>query len=263
MTTKHFYRFSYFTAEKKDRELLLHQLRDGDAALELSEPLFKSGYRYGGLLLNYPHKERANRREVDEGFLHRGDLLLLTTRPPLDDEIDQPRKPLVKSNTTLEEKVFRALRLFFQHCSRSQVILSEVVSRQLPPGFNKRNVQFKQYGGSVYDSCDRQKHVGAASLTAAYLASMPEAWPGGPGLLCAFGMGGQETLSWAHLLRTRHRPLLRRALLSGGFIMAEIELEEVRPPQDDLTFYENWQVEILADIQLDRFSTPSFRHANI
>ncbi len=56
MSANCFYRFSYYAAasDSKKKRLLLHQLRDADAALELSGILSELGYQYGGLLLNYP-----------------------------------------------------------------------------------------------------------------------------------------------------------------------------------------------------------------
>lgn len=254
MTTRYFHRFSYFTAQKRDRDLLLHQLRDGDAALELSDVLFSEGYRYGGLILNYPTEGKLDRRALDDTFLKPRDLVLLTTRPPLDDTVDQPRKRLDRSYTTLEEKIFAALRQYFQHCSRSQVIISEGVARQLPGTFNKRNIQFKQNLSPVYDACDGRKYSGRPPLTAVYLVSIPEAWTGGPGLLCVFGMGGKETLGWTHLLRTRYNGLVPRLLKSGGMIMAEIEQQEIRVPPDSLSFSQDWKMEILIDIRHDELA---------
>jgi hypothetical protein len=57
MAATRFYRYSYFSPGKKDRDLLIHRLRDADASLEVSDVPYGQGYQYGGLLLNYPAKE--------------------------------------------------------------------------------------------------------------------------------------------------------------------------------------------------------------
>jgi hypothetical protein len=89
---KTLYRLAYYsTPERRDREVLIHQLRDGDAALELVDVLRERGYRYGGLLLNYPGKPATAPRQVSATF-KATDLLVLTSRPPMHDELDGDRR---------------------------------------------------------------------------------------------------------------------------------------------------------------------------
>jgi hypothetical protein len=250
MPMKRYFRFSYQVPVKKGRPLLPHQLRDGDAALELSEVLHRQGYEYGELLFNYPGERKRGSTAVDDSFLTPSDLLLLTTRPPLDDEDERPRKTVHRAHTTLENKVFDALRLYFKWCTRSQIILSEHLLPTLPAAaVRKSNIQFRQHGGAAYDRYtgpgeDWHRPAPALRVTAAYLAYMEHAWEGGPTLLAAFAMGGTETLAWAHLLRTKFSHLV----CSVPFAMAEIT--STRPPArpTDLSFADEWVVEILTDL---------------
>jgi hypothetical protein len=257
-----FYRFGYYTPGQDERRLL-HQLRDGDASLELSEVLRDKGYRYGGLILNYPVEDRTYfpkdsipRRIVDDSFLKPGDLILLTTRPPLDDRFDPAKSYFNRSYTTLEDKVFVALRKYFQHCSRIQVFLSDYVVGKYPQVRERCNIQFrqnqtqnlkqnlknnlKQNLGAAYDSINRHKPP-SSNRTALYMVFIESAWENGPRLLCAFGMGGPETLIWTHLLRTRFPDLVA----SQEFIMAEVEEQPIRPGCDSLSEVDKWEVEIL------------------
>lgn len=250
MPSKQFFRFSYYVPRKKGRPSLPHQLRDGDAALELSEVLRTQGYEYGEVLLNYPAQQEAQAIEIDDTFLSPADLLLLTTRPPLDDEDEPLRKTVHRSHTTLEDKVFAALRPYFKRCNRSQIILSESLVRTLPPEVaRKSNIQYRQHGGASYDRYtagpgdDWHKRPSHLRLTAAYLAYTEHAWEGGPALLAAFAMGGTETLVWAHLLRTKFSYLV----CTTPFVMAEMTAKEPPTRSTDLSFADEWNVEILTE----------------
>jgi len=263
MDSPNFYRFSYYTPEQDDRHLL-HHLRDGDASMELSEVLRDKGYRYGGLVLNYPVDDRKYppgysipRRCVDDAFLKPSDLLLLTTRPALDDRVDPARSYINRSYTTLEDKVFKALRQYFQHCSRTHVLLSEYVMHKYAQVGERFNIQFrqnqtqnqtqnpKQNLGSVYDSINRHKPP-SSNLTAMYMVFIERAWENGPKLLCAFGMGGPETLIWAYLLRTKFHDLVA----SQEFVMAEMEERPILPGCDKLDEVKDWNVKILTEERL-------------
>jgi len=260
MDAPKFYRFGYYTPEQDDRHLL-HHLRDGDASIELSEVLRDKGYRYGGLVLNYPVDDRKYppsysipRRFVDDSFLKAGDLILLTTRPALHDRVDPARSYINRSYTTLEDKVFKALGKYFQHCSRIQVFLSDYVIDKYPQVRERCNIQFrqnqtqnlkhnlKQNLGSVYDSVNRHKPP-SSNLTAMYMVYIERAWENGPKLLCAFGMGGPETLIWAYLLRTRFHDLVA----SQEFVMAEMEERPILPGCDNLNEVNDWDVKNLTE----------------
>lgn len=255
MPGKRFYRFSYYGPPRdKDRELHIHQLRDGDAALELAAVLYQRGYQYGGLLLNYPPpqdstpKRQPPERAVDHSFLEPGDLLLLAGRPPLDDQWAGTRWKIARSHTDLEKKVFLALREYFQNCHRSEITLAERLVERLPQeAVVKRDIKFYLHHHPTYEEVDGHKYVPASRtelVTAAYLVCKREAWPGGPDLLCAFGMGGKETLLWSYFLRTRFAAWLG----SREFVMAELKLKELDPHASDLRFAGEWEVTPLAEV---------------
>lgn len=240
MPPKRFYHFCYFAKKQTDRELQLHHLRDGHAALEVADILFEHGYQYGGLIFNYP-SNNGQTRHTDVSFLTSSDLLVLTTRPPLDDEDEQSRRTVDRSHTSLENRIFETLRNYFRYCSRSEVLLSERLTARFPAeadAKHKRSVSFKNYSVASYIGSDD---------TAFYLIFVPHCWQDGPGLLCAFGMGGPETLIWTHLLRTL--PDLRKLVGTREFVIAEAVDRKIRMPVDDLRFTDKWSVKIAVEVR--------------
>ena len=114
-----YYWFSYPTAPRSMRRtdqrshLDFHRVRDGVMVLSLAPVLHDAGYRFGGEILNFPSRlspEAAHRQSVPK--LGPSDLLVLPTRPPLDDDPDD-RRSMKPSNTELESGVFRAMRTVF------------------------------------------------------------------------------------------------------------------------------------------------------
>lgn len=232
--SRYWYRFSYHAPRERGREPQPHQLRDGDAALFLSPILRDRGYSYGGPIFNYPlasHDTPAVAEEVDATFLRPGDLIVLTTRPPLDDAYDRDRRPPMRSGTTLEERIFAKLRHHFDKCSRSQVIVAEAHARAWPAVAPRRNMEFPVY---------RRHHT---HTTACYMTFDRHAWDGGPGLMSVFGMSGTDTLVWAHLLHARYSELVAKA----PFVMAL--LSAAVPPSQPLSmsFATEWGVSILTE----------------
>lgn len=259
-TQKHtLYRFAYYNLPRhKNEDALIHQLRDGDAALELVAYLLKlkTGYTYGGLLLNYPRSLLVDRsavwpRKVDDTFINKGDLIVIAGRPPLSDHFPSKRRGKIptfkhtksriqRSCTTLEEKVFRFFATYFDHCSRTEVRLNKSVI--LPPNHeDKRNMEFRQNLGATFIAHGREKKQHGVRRTALFLIHSSEAWPNGPGILCAFGMSGPETLQWSYLLRTRYTYLLDRT----GFVLAEAPEFPALVPADDLSYVNACDIDII------------------
>src|SRR5439155_10598897 len=116
----------------------------------------------------------------------------------------------------------------------------------------RRNIQYFQYHhneGAGYESYTaggtdvwHQPSPGAQT-TATYLAWLPEAWPNGPRLFTAFGMGGLETLAWARYL-SRKAPQL---VCTVPFAMAEMETHDAPQCPTDLSFMDEWKVDLLND----------------
>jgi hypothetical protein len=262
------YRFSYHLQPKgSDRALFPHQLRDGDAALFLAPVLEARGYSYGGPIFNYPHRLQAPTEliQVDTSTicLRPQDLLLLTTRPPLDDADEGLKTRVLRSHTTLEDRIFKhALRPHLQRCSRLQVIVAEEHARAFSGVASRRNMVFKLYRHSGGKGNSSKGDLGArihkylphgstawrrpaqgTSVSAAFMIFEPHAWPGGPGLLAAFGMGGTETLVWAYMLRTRFPHLIATC----RFVMAEIVEQELPDQPLTMDFADRWDIRLLTE----------------
>jgi hypothetical protein len=222
------FRFAYFVnGGRHGRDLLLHQLRDADAALYLMQALHACGFVYGDPVLNYPcaRPPAAGPIPVDDSWLGPGDLLLLTTRPPLDDADDAVKSRVHRSHTSLEARIFAALRRHLSRCSRSQVIVADEHVRANPAFARLRNIEYKQRRGAPVH---RILPEGAArwhgpfgddeAFSLGYLIYEEHAWPGGPALLAVFGMSGTETLVLNRFVANQHPELI----CSVPFAMARL-----------------------------------------
>lgn len=254
MANKRFFRFSYYVPGKKDRTLRLHQLRDGDAFIHLTTLLYQKGYEYGGLLLNYPADPKCKTRSVDTSFLKPSDLIVLTTRPPMDELEVKDRRQVIGSNTTLERWVFDSLRPYFDVCARSHVRLSADLARRLPDQYADRGwIAFKQTNDARCKGYARHNDVKMKvppppPRTTFYFVLPQRSRENDPQVLCVFGMGGTETLLWAYLLSTKYKE--KFILDHPRFLMAEIFIEPIPRLPDNLSFADNWRVDFLLDERL-------------
>lgn len=247
MSPKRIFRIAYHSSQRSDPRFRIHQLRDGDAFAQLSMVLYSRGYdEYGGLLLNLPSESKVEAPPVDGSFLTSSDLVVLNTRPPINDKSAHNRHRVRCSYTELEDKIFAALRPgYLKKCARSEIILPEVIAKQLHGDFrNKAFIQFHSSQDSSYmryrgyDDEFWSKPPVDEKRTAVYLIQLPAIWPGGPGLLAAFGMAGAETLVWNYLLRTR----FRKWIDSYQFLIAEVLLRNLPDRPIDLSFADDWEV---------------------
>lgn len=271
-----FVRFCYLSADDKRR--FPHQVRDGDAALQLFDALRDLGYEHGDLFINWPCEPgTADTSIADFTRLHmdENDLLLLTTRPPLTDEPDQ-QKPNYASGTELEARIFESLwEKGFHECSRTCVSTLPVLRRTFRKGYeNRSSIQY--YAIRLRDRSPRaqdqpEEFIGDASyhavcglggtsvpralmkrLSAGYVAHVPIA-KGMPRLLAVFGMSGTTTLLWSYVLGSKRRDLLKWAVDEPSelrFAMAEITTSAPipqRPPTLEVCLKEmGWQDEVIA-----------------
>ena len=245
MSSKRVFRFAYHASQISDVRMRAHQVRDGDAFLELLPLLNHRGYQYEGLLLNPPSEKREDAPVVDISFLSASDLIVLTTRPPLHDVEAGDKRPIRRSYTNLEDLVFDALRpKYLTYSARSRITLSESIAQTLKPDFkDKADIIFHSAVGSSYvryRSSHEQSYHNARGdkRTAVYLIQVPSIWPGGPKLLVSFAMAGTETLIWNHLLRTRFSDWLE----SYEFLIAELGLRPIPEKPFDLSFAEDWEL---------------------
>lgn len=204
-------------------------VRDGAAFGELSAALVSAGFEYGGLLFNYPKAAMPDGVEGTYDFTSVGptDLIVITTRPPME-KGETPRiKRLFRSHSELEDAVFKEFEKVFEACSRSYVkmrrdyidlgdgMLAEMEFRQHTTG---------QLTKSKRETYQRMKAVVEPPIRGiGFLLQVPHLERFECGLLVSFGMGGLETLIWNRIIRTRHPQWLQ----THHFVMAEMDLTNV------------------------------------
>jgi hypothetical protein len=242
-------RFAY-PGGRLDRDMYPHHARDAEAALALQPALCARGYQYGGAIYNYPAKQPPGKDliEVDDSFLKPSDLLVMTTRPPLDDLADGVRRRIPRSYTTLEAKVFTGVRRHLARCSRARVTVSDVHTRASEEVARLGNIQFRQKGGAAVDAVLAQdtgrwqRGREDTPSAVAYLIWEERAWENGPGLLLSFGMTGADTLAWNTLLGTKYRHLVAAV----PFVMAAITAATRPDKPHTLGFLHDWKVRVVS-----------------
>jgi hypothetical protein len=225
----------------------IHKIRDGLAHVLLSTKLTEWGYRFSGVYLNIPkyihdHICKEGKLIDKEIPIGEGDLVLHSTRPPLDDwradangkevdywelpevpddkiQIDQVvRRPLDPSYTPIERCILRSLRRVFRNCDRGIITLSDRVQPDIDDNRVQefRSIQFYEFqGGRVrWLLGKRERKPEEPNLTVGYLISIPKVDGDSFRLLVSFGAGGTETLWFTTLLREVYPDILRQALES-------------------------------------------------
>src|SRR5262245_1632405 len=213
------FRMAYTQRGRKDRELFPYQLRDGEAGLRLVSTLEKKGFTYVRPLINYPSKG-PELKPYDLGIFRSDDLILLCTRPPMDDHRWPSRYMIPRSFTVLEETLFEGpLRRWLHQCSRTVVQLSDEAASISSEIDACKSLEFHQHGGAAISGCNGVRvKPGPTQRSAVFLIYTEAAWPGGPAFLASFGMGGVDTLVWAYHLSTRFSDML----CTTPFALAEI-----------------------------------------
>lgn len=254
------YPFNFFYSRKEERDLNVDQRRDLGAVIELLPALQQLGWSYGEPILNTPPPDlrelvrTAARKGLEEqdlaieplpmdlAFLRPGDLILQTTRPPLDDQGEGNRKKVQRGYTQLEQILLEVWRPYFHKCARLHVRLQQAFATELAKGFrNRRIMQFRERTLAEYSSVGsgRQKEH-PKNRTAAFLLRKNEIWPGGPDLIGAFGMDGTVTQGWAFRLAHDFPDLMKEP----GFFLVEIEVKKMPERPLDLRWADDWSFEI-------------------
>src|SRR5690349_9606109 len=99
----------------------LFKCRDGIAFCELAAGLAGMGVSYGTTVFLYPHDAR---RLTEFPTFQPSDVLVMTTRPPLDDHegiIAPHRKKIWPTRSELEEILGREFDRYFAYCTRKHV----------------------------------------------------------------------------------------------------------------------------------------------
>jgi hypothetical protein len=212
--------------------------------------------------------------KVDTSFLGPGDYVVQTTRPFLHDHLQEGRKAGERSNTSLEIKVFKFLERFFDTLSRAQVRLSAPMAEELEKAARRRGDdsankaeikfliqtrnerargsynEFERRGALKWSQPSASEKREAIYKTAVYLVHAENVLDNGAGLIVAFGMHGLATLAWAYLLRTGRDSSGRdlAALIDRpSFVMAEMTVGTLPSEPTDLSFLDDWKVEVLLE----------------
>jgi hypothetical protein len=261
-TPKRFFRIAYSNPTYDNKLPRLHQVRDGAAFCELSASLIKSGLEYGTVIHFYPnHKIHANAfRFLDSS----NTLLVQTTRPPFKDShgniknksTDKDKRVIARSEHTLEEAIFTAIKPFFSWVSRYFVELSPTLADRLP---DKRrdmaNLEFSSYlKGRIKSKAfsndphtHRRRVPKSEQHAVGYLVHVPKMEGFQCGLILSFSMGGYENLLWNRLVRLNKRGWLEKPV----FVFAELKLPE--EPEQPLTpmFVDGVATEVLIEYWLE------------
>ena len=114
----------------------IHQQRDAESVIELTPELIKRGFDYGGPLMNFPEHSKL---EPDLPA-KKGDLIVMTTRPPLDDDLSEsPHLVIRRTGSPLEQSILNSLRKYFKYCSRLQVTVEDEYAQDFEPGRDDRH----------------------------------------------------------------------------------------------------------------------------
>lgn len=104
---KHYHYFAYSIQMNVSEETKPSKVRDGASFGEMTATLGRLGYEYWQIIFNIPSSSGSEARaEKDQfSFVKPDDLIVLTTRPPLDDRRHKERKHMDGSSTHLEQQI--------------------------------------------------------------------------------------------------------------------------------------------------------------
>lgn len=243
-----FYRLAYSNITSHSKSYALHQVRDGMAFCELAAMFTERGYRFGTTIHLYEDDPRPLSALPGIGP---GDLLVLTTRPPLDDgHVRRPapgsaqggprargrRKLVPRNGGELEAAYLAALDRYFVHCDRTVITLSDHAASLLDPADAAfRDIELYEYTRDDIHwyrrGPDVRQQAGPPPSTVGFFIHIPKL----PGLGCdmvvSFGMSGFTNLVWNRIVRMRHSDWFA----TRRFVMARLTLGGFRPYPEPMT----------------------------
>ncbi len=257
-STNRLFQVAYPCTTKKEVDPDIFQLRDGFAFPKLHQRLYDLGYEYDSPISFYPYRGKESdeefRKAENFAFLRPTDLLVLTTRPPMDDQETQDRKQIPASHNDLEDAIFADLRAYFAHCSRSSVSLSkELVDHYCAThGTSLKNVcarfSFRQTHGahvtSVGTLAEGEFAVPAPSgsyKSVAFFVHLPSIRNYGCRFISSFGISGNDTLAWSRIVATRYPEWLEQPC----FVVAEMNITNAPKRPVTLHYVDDIKVDIL------------------
>jgi hypothetical protein len=205
------------------------------------------GFAYGHLIYNPPFDRGSSTRPRSEDFrfIKPKDLIVLATRPPIDDRKHGDKKRMTESCTHLEKQIFAECQKYLEICARSHVQLNE----SMAAGFERWDMQFQQNKGAQlksYRSLDNHKRTQTpegADLSIGFFLHTKAIPEYGCGLVVSFGMGGWETLVWNRIVRTQFPHWLRNPV----FIVAEMSVGKFTQKSATLDFADQIKPTILLE----------------
>lgn len=248
---KHYHYFAYSIQMNESEETKPSKLRDGASFSEITATLGRLGYEYGQIIFNIPSSSgREPRAEKDQFcFVKPDDLIVLTTRPPLDDRRHGDKKHMDGSSTHLEQQVFAEFRKYLAVCARSHIELTPQVGAHC----TKAEMTFYQHKSARLKSfkrLDEFRHTKTpedSDLAIGFFLRTRKIASYGCGLVACFGMRGWDTLIWNRIVRTRYPNWFSRP----SFVMAQIDLRGVPSQPITLDFVEKLQVDILVEHKIE------------
>ena len=246
-----FHRFAYSMSVRSGESPNLAKIRDGAAFSEVTAPLAKLGYEYGQMIYNPPFQSgmRGGLGAENYRFIKPTHVIVLTTRPPLDDVTHGDKKLVQPSRSHLEKQVFAECRKYFAVSSRSHVQLTPAAGAN----FEKAELVFHQHKSArlkYYKRLDefRGRCVSKKANVSLGFFLCTKAIPEyGCGLLTSFGMGSRETLIWNRIVRTRFPEWVNRP----AFIVAEMNLNGIPTNPVTLEFVDQIKTKILLEHRID------------
>jgi len=246
-----YHRFAYSMPVRSGDGPNLAKIRDGAAFSEVTAPLIKLGYEYGQMIYNPPFNPGTDAALDAEHyrFIKPSHLIVLTTRPPLDDATHGDKKLVQPSHTHLEKQIFAECRKYFAVSSRSHVQLTPAAGAN----FEKAELIFHQHKSArlkFYKRLDefRGRCVSKkANISVGFFLRTKAIPEYGCGLLASFGMGSRETLIWNRIVRTRFPEWINRP----AFIVAEMNLTPIPANPVTLEFVDQIKTKILLDHRID------------
>ena len=244
--------FLFFGASHREGDFEPYPARGMLCLPHLLAALSAEGHQLGEIILNMPpHKGEAKDAVAPIAIrLMATDTLLIVTRFPLDDGMDD-RKRRLRGFTDLEGIVFAAAARVFERLSRQRMTLRPELWPHARAGLENRvNVTYHSRSGARFRELrrterGRREKPPAEPRTSAFLLNL-ELRPGGPRMIAAFGMDSLTTLVWSQILASRHPGWLTQP----GFTMVDLILEHVPLRPTLLRFAQDWRYEIVMRVRM-------------
>ena len=238
--------------------------RDQEAMSNLVQVVTRHGFESGTSILNFPPRKRCfdllpldSLFDVELPFVEECDVLCQVTRPPLSDGHHQDRKRVEPSNTNLERAIFYHWWRYFRRCTRSSIVLRDTAAKCLPKGYkNRQEMTFHQTGCRYKflqeSGMSRSQENPEGERTAAFILRIAAIFPGGPGLIAAWGLNAESTLALSRMLQHRHSDLLD----TRGLTMVELIPGKTPARPSTYDYLDDWDLDVLFEMGAEMPARP-------